>query len=307
MTRTYHDPVLLQESVDALNINPEGTYVDVTFGGGGHSSEILRRLGKKGRLIAFDRDADTSQNQVKDERLIIVRHNYRFLRNFLRYHNAIPVDGILADLGISSYQIDEATRGFSLRFDAPLDMRMNREMEMTAADVLAQYPEEELVRIFSAYGEVFNSKTLARKIVATREENPIRTTGELKTLLLSFADRQHEHQYYAKVFQALRIEVNDELESLKDMLSSSVEVLAEGGRLAVISYHSLEDRLVKNIIAKGSFEGEPEKDLFGNVKGLPFRAVTKKPIEPGEEEIERNPRARSAKLRIAEKRSHVSQ
>lgn len=307
MTRTYHDPVLLQESVDALNIRKDGVYVDVTFGGGGHSAAILERLGPKGRLIAFDRDLDASQNAINDERLTIVRHNYRFLKNFLRYHDAIPVDGILADLGISSYQIDEAERGFSLRFDAPLDMRMNRDMAMTAADVLADYPEHELVRIFSEYGEVFNSKSLARKIVAARDEKAIATTADLRTLLAPFADRQHEHQYYAKVFQALRIEVNDELNSLKDMLESAVDVLDKGGRLAVISYHSLEDRLVKNIIMKGGFEGEPEKDLYGNVKGLPFRAVTKKPVEATPEEIERNPRARSAKLRIAEKISDVGE
>lgn len=305
--RNYHDPVLLRESVDALNIKPDGIYVDVTFGGGGHSAEILRRLGKKGRLIAFDRDEDASKNLPADGRLTLVRHNYRFLKHFLRYHAAIPVDGILADLGISSYQIDEPERGFSLRYDAPLDMRMNREMDLTAADVLGKYSEQDLVKIFSEYGEVFNSKTLARKIVENRQSQPIRTTGELKSLLAPFADRQHEHQYYAKVFQALRIAVNDELNSLKEMLLASTEVLAEGGRLAVISYHSLEDRLVKNLIAKGAFEGEPEKDLFGNVKGLPFRAVTKKPVEPSPEEIDRNPRARSAKLRIAEKTSDVGQ
>ncbi len=305
MTKTYHDPVLLQESVDALNIRPDGTYVDLTFGGGGHSAEILSRLGEKGKLFAFDRDEDASENLIDDSRLVLVRHNYRFLKNFLRFYEAIPVDGILADLGISSYQIDEGSRGFSIRFDAPLDMRMSKGLTKTAADIIANYSEESLVRVFSEYGEVFNSKTLARKIVTERMEKVILTTTDLKSVMSSVADRQKESQYYAKVFQALRIEVNDELESLKEMLMSCSSVLKEGGRLSVIAYHSLEDRLVKNLIAKGKFEGEPEKDLFGNSEGLPFKAVTKKPVEATEEEVERNPRARSAKLRIAEKTNHV--
>ena len=305
MTRTYHDPVLLQESVDALNIRPDGTYVDLTFGGGGHSAEILSRLGEKGKLIAFDRDEDASENLIDDSRLILVRHNYRFLKNFLRFYEVIPVDGILADLGISSYQIDEGSRGFSIRFDAPLDMRMSKGLAKTAADIIANYSEENLVKIFSEYGEVFNAKTLARKIVTERLQKVILTTTDLKAVMSSVADRQKESQYYAKVFQALRIEVNDELESLKEMLLSCSSVLKEGGRLSVIAYHSLEDRLVKNLIAKGGFEGDPEKDLFGNSKGLPFKAVTKKPVEATEEEIERNPRARSAKLRIAEKTKYV--
>ena len=301
MTMTYHEPVLLKESVDALNIRPGGVYVDVTFGGGGHSAEILSRLDATGRLIAFDRDEDAAGNVINDKRFTLVRQNYRYLKNFLRYYNALTVDGILADLGISSYQIDEGSRGFSLRYDAPLDMRMNREMSLTAADIVNSYSEQELVRIFSSYGEVFNSKTLARKLVAVRQEKKIESTTDLKSAMQSVVDRQHEGQYYAKVFQALRIEVNDELESLKDMLLSCASVLKTGGRLSVIAYHSLEDRLVKNLIANGGFEGEPEKDLFGNKQGVPFKALSKKPVEASSEEIEKNPRARSAKLRIAEK------
>jgi len=301
MTSTYHEPVMLQESIDALQIKENGVYVDVTFGGGGHSLAILERLGKKGRLFAFDRDADAVQNEIKDNRFTLIRHNYRYLKNFLRYYNAIPVDGILADLGISSYQINEASRGFSLRFNAALDMRMNREEGMTAADVVNTYPEEKLVRIFSQYGEVFNAKTLARKIITTRQNKKVTSVDEFRTAINECADKMHETQYYAKVFQALRIEVNDELESLKDMLAQTAQVLAMKGRLVVISYHSLEDRLVKNMITKGKFEGEIEKDLFGNSMENPFSAINKRPIEAMEEEVKRNPRSRSAKLRIAER------
>lgn len=298
---TYHEPVMLSECLDALNIQPDGVYVDVTFGGGGHSREILKRLGKKGRLIAFDQDEDAVRNAIDDERFTLVRHNYRFLKKFLRYYEAIPVNGILADLGISSYQIDEASRGFSIRFDADLDMRMNREAAKTAANVLNQYSEFDLVKIFSEFGEIFNSKTLARKIVETRKGEAFKTIQQFKDAIAPIADRQHESQYYAKVFQALRIEVNEELEALKEMLLQSAEVLGQGGRLVVMSYHSLEDRLVKNLISKGMFEGEAEKDLFGNTTNRIFAAVNRKPIEASEEEIERNPRSRSAKLRVAEK------
>ncbi len=298
---TYHEPALLNECIEALDIKPDGVYVDVTFGGGGHSKEILKRLGENGRLIAFDQDEDAERNAIKDPRFVLVRQNYRFIKNFLRYYDAIPVDGILADLGISSYQINEAERGFSIRFEAELDMRMNRESKVTAADILNQYSEEKLLKIFSQYGEVHNSKTLAKKIVEVRKETKLTHIDQFKEAIRSIADKQAESQYYAKVFQALRIEVNEELESLKEMLLETANVLAPQGRLVVLSYHSLEDRLVKNIIAKGQFEGEVEKDVFGNQKNNPFKAVNRKPIEATEEEVKRNPRSRSAKLRIAEK------
>ena len=292
---------MLRESVDALEIKKDGVYVDVTFGGGGHAKAILEKLGDKGRLFAFDQDEDAIKNIIKDKRLTLIRHNYRYLKNFLRYYDALPVDGILADLGISSYQINEAERGFSLRFNASLDMRMNRESLLTAADVVNTYSENELVKIFSGYGEVFNAKTLARKITSSRKEKKIKDINEFREAINDCVDKQNENQYYAKVFQALRIEVNDELESLKSMLAQSAQVLSSKGRLVVISYHSLEDRLVKNIISKGKFEGEIEKDLFGNASDSPFSAINKKPIEATEEETKRNPRARSAKLRIAQR------
>ncbi len=302
MTAAYHNPVMLEECIDALEIKPSGVYVDVTFGGGGHSQAILNKLGSKGRLIAFDRDDAASANSIADERFTLVNHNYRYLKNFLRYYNAIPIDGILADLGISSHQIDEASRGFSIRFNAPLDMRMNRESVLTAADVINTYEEAELVRIFSKYGEVFNAKTLAKKIVEARNENSITDIDEFRAVISTCADKLHESQYFAKVFQALRIEVNEELDSLKEMLEQAALALCSGGRMVVISYHSLEDRLVKNLISKGKFEGEVEKDLFGNVENVPLVAITKKPMEASEMEVKKNPRARSAKLRIAEKK-----
>ena len=295
---------MLSESIDALEIKKDGIYVDVTFGGGGHSQAILEKLGDKGRLFAFDQDEDAIKNEIKDKRLTLIRHNYRYLKNFLRYYNVLPVDGILADLGISSYQINEAARGFSLRFNASLDMRMNRESRLTAAEVVNTYPELELVKIFSKYGEVFNAKTLARKIIAARKDKKISDINEFRSVLNECSDKQHETQYYAKVFQALRIEVNDELESLKSMLAQSAQVLSSKGRLVVISYHSLEDRLVKNMIAKGKFEGEIEKDLFGNTSNRLFSSMYKKPIEATDEEIRNNPRARSAKLRVAERNEH---
>ncbi len=301
MTSTYHKPVMLEECIDALEIKPGGTYVDVTYGGGGHSRLILSRLNEKGKLFAFDQDADAIENAIDDKRLTLIRHNYRYLKNFLRFYNAIPVDGILADLGISSHQVDEASRGFSIRFNANLDMRMNRENAMTAEEVVNTYSEHDLVNIFSKYGEVFNAKTLARKITEARKGKRITSVNEFRSVTSDCADKIHESQYYAKVFQALRIEVNDELESLKNMLEQSVSVLAPKGRLVVMSYHSLEDRLVKNLISKGRFEGEVEKDLVGNANDIPLSAVNKKPMEASEEEISSNPRARSAKLRIAER------
>jgi 16S rRNA (cytosine1402-N4)-methyltransferase len=296
----YHEPVLLKESVDALNIIDGGIYVDVTFGGGGHSKEILKRL-KEGKLFAFDQDADAKQNIIKDERLVMTEGNFKHTKNYLRYHHALPVDGLLADLGISSHQINKAERGFSTRFDAELDMRMNRESELRAADIINTYSEEKLVALFSEYGEVHNSKTLVRKIISQRAEKAIKTIEEFKSAIVNCAERGMEQQYFAKVFQALRIEVNDELGALKELLMQCVDVIKKGGRLVVISYHSLEDRLVKNFISKGKFDGEVEKDVFGNALGLPFNAVNKKAIPPSEEETERNPRSRSAKLRIAER------
>lgn len=293
----------MQESVDALNIKEDGLYVDATYGGGGHSNEILRRLGKKGRLLVIDQDKDAMKNATDDPRCIYVRHNYRYMYHFLRYYNMIQVDGVLADLGISSHQIDEAERGFSIRFNAALDMRMSRESELSAADILNTYSESELVRVFSEYGEVFNSKTLARKIVEARASGPLTEIDELKSVMAPVADRIHESQYYAKVFQALRIEVNDELGSLKEMLTQCIRVIRPGGRLSVITYHSLEDRIVKNFIAKGKFEGEVEKDMFGNVADLAFTALNKKPVTAGDNELGTNPRSRSAKLRIAERRT----
>lgn len=296
----YHDPVLLQESLDGLNITPGGIYVDATFGGGGHSREIVKRL-KEGKLFGFDQDDDAAKNALKDKSFTLVNHNYRYMKKFLRYYDAVPVNGVLADLGISSHQVDTAERGFSTRFDATLDMRMNQAGELTAATILNTYDERQLVKIFSEYGEIRNTKTLVAKIIARRNEKNISTTAELKEIINPLAERGSENQYYAQVFQSLRIEVNDELGALKDFLQSCADVMAKGGRLVVIAYHSLEDRLVKNFIAKGKFEGEVEKDLYGNASSVPFMAVNRKPILATEEEIARNPRARSAKMRIAEK------
>ncbi len=301
MMTTYHEPVLLKESIDALNIKEDGLYVDATYGGGGHSKEILSRLGKKGKLLVIDQDQDALANASDDQRCIHVRHNYRYMYHFLRYYSMFPVDGVLADLGISSHQIDEAERGFSIRFNAALDMRMSREADLTAASILNNYSEVELVRVFSEYGEVFNSKTLARKIVEVRSSSPINEIDELKKIMAPLADRLHESQYYAKVFQALRIEVNDELGSLKELLVQCIPSIRPGGRLSVITYHSLEDRIVKNFISKGKFEGEVEKDLFGNTPDVAFTALNKKPVTAAESEIQNNPRSRSAKLRIAER------
>lgn len=297
----YHEPVLLMESIEALGITAGGIYVDVTFGGGGHSKEILKRLGEKGKLMAFDRDRDAAENLISDERFMLIGHNYRYAKKFLRYHDALPVNGLIADLGISSHQINVAERGFSIRYDAELDMRMSRDTQLTAADVVNEYSEEQLVFLFSAYGEVRNAKRLAGKIAEARKQKTIKTIRDFKSAIESCADRGMENQYYAKVFQALRIEVNDELGALKDLLMDCPGLIAKGGRLVVISYHSLEDRLVKNFIAKGKFEGEVERDLYGNAADVPFAAVNRKPILPGEEEIKKNPRARSAKLRVAER------
>ncbi len=295
----YHEPVMPAEALEGLNIRPEGTYVDATFGGGGHAELILNRLGPSGRLIAFDQDLDARKNILGSKRFELVTQNFRHLKRFLRWHEALPVDGILADLGISSYQIDTPERGFSIRYDAALDMRMNKKGPLTAADIVNTRSASELQLIFQEYGEVPNARTLSQAIVTARQMDPILTTGRLLDVIAPFV-KGKENKYLAQVFQALRIAVNDEINALKDFLIQAAEVLRPGGRLVVISYHSLEDRLVKNFIRKGGFASEAVKDFYGNPI-RPLREVNKKPILPGEEEIARNPRARSAKLRIAEK------
>ncbi|SDS07518.1 16S rRNA (cytosine1402-N4)-methyltransferase [Mucilaginibacter mallensis] len=297
----YHTPVMLKECIEALDIRPDGTYVDVTFGGGGHSRAIMKHLGKDGVLLAFDQDADAQQNVIADDRFVFVDQNFRYLKNFARLHGAIPVDGILADLGVSSYQFDQAERGFSIRFDAELDMRMNQSSDLTAKEIVNNYTEAELHRIFGIYGEIQNAKSLANTIVTARLNAPIVTIADLKNAISARIPKGKENKYLAQVFQALRIEVNQELEALKDFLVQSAEVLVSGGRLVVMSYHSLEDRLVKNFIAKGKFSGEVEKDFFGNDQ-KPFDAVSRGAITASTEEIEKNNRARSAKLRIAVKK-----
>ncbi len=296
----YHKPVLLKECIDGLNINPEGIYVDVTFGGGGHSKEILKHL-TTGKLYAFDQDEEAVKNKINDERFVLIKQNFKYLKNFLKMYNALPIDGLLADLGVSSHQFDEGGRGFSIRFDAKLDMRMDVNTKLTAADILNTYSEEDLKRIFKMYGEVDNSGRLAYAIYHSRKEKQIETVNDLKAAIGKCVKRGRENQYYAQVFQALRIEVNKELDALQDLLLQSLDVLKEGGRLVVISYHSLEDRLVKNIMRSGKFEGEVEKDFYGN-QITPFKQITRKPITPGDEENAENSRARSAKLRIAEKK-----
>lgn len=294
----YHNPVLLKQSVDGLNINPEAAYVDVTYGGGGHSREILRRL-NSGRLLAFDQDKDAIANAIDDERFILINQNFKYLKNYLKMMKSIPVQGILADLGVSSFQFDTPSRGFSFRFDAALDMRMDAEGDLTAEKVLNQYEEEQLANVFYQYGEFRNSRKIARKIVASRAQSPLKTTHQLSTVLEKVFPPKSFKKDLVLVFQALRIEVNQEMEVLKSFLKQSLEVLDKGGRLVVISYHSLEDRLVKNFIKAGNFEGVVEKDFFG-VAQSPFKAIGKL-LVPSDEEIEQNSRARSAKLRIAEK------
>ncbi len=296
----YHNPVLLKECIEGLNINPAGIYVDVTFGGGGHSREILKHL-TTGKLYAFDQDDDAVKNKIDDERFVLIKQNFRYLKNFLKMYNALPIDGVLADLGVSSHQFDEAERGFSIRFNAKLDMRMDQNGKQTAADVLNTYSEEELKRIFKLYGELDNAGYLASIIFHNRKDKHIDTVNDLKVMITKCVKKGRENQYYAQVFQALRIEVNKELDVLQELLMQSLEVLKPGGRLVVISYHSLEDRLVKNIMRSGKFEGEVEKDFYGN-QLTPFKQITRKPIVPSAEENEINSRARSAKLRVAEKK-----
>lgn len=296
----YHNPVLLKECIEGLNINPKGIYVDVTFGGGGHSREILKHL-TTGKLYAFDQDDDALKNKIEDERFVLIKQNFKYLKNFLKMYDALPIDGLLADLGVSSHQFDEAGRGFSIRFDAKLDMRMDRNIKQTAADIINTYTEEDLKRIFKVYGEVDNAGRLANVIFHSKKEKKINTVNDLKAAIEKCVKRGRENQYHAQVFQALRIEVNKELDALQELLLQSLEVLKPGGRLVVISYHSLEDRLVKNIMRSGKFEGEVEKDFYGN-KITPFEQITRKPIVPSDSENEENSRARSAKLRIAEKK-----
>lgn len=298
---TYHVPVLLKESVDGMNIQPEGTYVDVTFGGGGHSKEILSRLGKNGKLLGFDQDEDAEKNIVNDKRFIFVRSNFRYLHNFLRYHNIDGVDSILADLGVSSHHFDDSERGFSFRFDGKLDMRMNKRAGITAAEMVNTYEEERLANIFYLYGELKNSRRLASVIVKSRVDKKIETIEDFLAVIKPLFGREREKKELAKVFQALRIEVNQEMETLKEMLLAATEALKPGGRLVVITYHSLEDRMVKNIMKTGNVEGKQDQDFFGNLN-TPFRLVNNKVIVPDENEIARNPRSRSAKLRIAEKK-----
>lgn len=298
----YHTPVLLKECIDGLNIQENGIYVDVTFGGGGHSKEILKHL-KGGKLYAFDQDEDALKNKPNDERITLIKQNFKYLKNFLRMHNALPVDGILADLGVSSHQFDKAERGFSIRFDeATLDMRMDKGLKTTAADILNTYDETQLRTLFKIYGEVDNASQLTSLIIRSRKEKKIETVSDLKNIISKCVNKKRENKYLAQVFQALRIEVNKELDALKEFLLQSLEVLKPGGRLVIISYHSLEDRMVKNIMRSGKIEGEVEKDFYGNQLS-PFVQVTRKPIVPSDEEITKNSRARSAKLRIAEKKA----
>jgi 16S rRNA (cytosine1402-N4)-methyltransferase len=296
----YHNPVLLQASVDGLNIKPDGVYVDVTFGGGGHSKEILSRLGPDGKLFAFDQDEDALANALPDERFTLINENFRFIKRFLRFYGLKSVDGILADLGVSSHQFDVPERGFSTRFDAELDMRMSQKNDLNAYKVVNEYDEANLKRVFLDYGELKNAPVLARTIVDVREVQTIKTTDELKEVLAKHLPDRVRNKILAQIYQAIRIEVNQEMDVLKEFLEQSLEVLKPGGRLSVISYHSLEDRLVKRFMKNGMFEGEPERDFFGNFS-VPFKTIGKL-IVPDKEEIKLNNRARSAKLRIAEKK-----
>ena len=306
---TYHVPVLRTESINGLNIKPRGIYVDATFGGGGHSREILKHLDANGRLYGFDQDADTMGNLqtgegcclAEDKRFVFIRSNFRYIRNWMRYYGVDALDGILADLGVSSHHLDEETRGFSLRFDAPLDMRMNKNASTTAADIVNLYDEQQLADIFYLYGELKNARRLASAIIRRRCSGPIATTSDLKEAVAGIFHKEKEKKDMARLFQALRIEVNQEMRALSQLLTSSVGLLKPGGRLAVITYHSLEDRLVKNLIKSGNIEGKTTPDFYGCVE-VPLKAVNNKVILPTEEEIAANPRSRSAKLRIAEKR-----
>lgn len=296
----FHESVLLKESIEALSIKPDGIIVDATFGGGGHSKEIVKRLGENGRLYAFDQDEDAVKNRLEDPRFIMINNNFRYLKNFLKLYKAIPVDGIIADLGISSHQIDTPERGFSTRYEGKLDMRMDRRITFSAKELVNKYEEERLKAVFTLFGEIRNASKLANIIVSERKVKEIETTGELKEIIKPCIIRGNENKYLAQVFQALRIEVNQELASFQEFLKQSNEVLRQGGRLVIISYHSLEDKLVKNFFRSGNFLGEMIKDFYGNPL-VPLKAINRKPIVPTAAEISRNNRARSAKLRIAEK------
>ena len=297
---SYHVPALLMETVDGLNIKSNGIYVDATFGGGGHSREIMRRLGKDGRLLAFDQDMDTYTNKIEDNRFVFVHANFCYLRNFLHYHNIEEIDGLLADLGVSSHHFDDETRGFSFRFDGDLDMRMNRNASLKASDILNGYAEDKLADIFYVYGEMRNARLIARAVVRERMVAPIDTVQRFLEVLKPFVGKDKEKKDLARIFQALRIEVNDEMDTLRKLLEDAVKVLKLGGRIAILTYHSLEDRLVKNFFKTGNFEGKLQKDFYGNPI-VPLRLVNNKVIVASDEEVEANPRARSAKLRIAEK------
>ena len=300
MTMEYHNPVLLRETVDGLNIKPDGIYVDVTFGGGGHSKEILSRLGLNGKLFGFDQDEDAFANTLQDERFVLIPENFRYIKRFLRFHGVKSVDGILADLGVSSHQFDVPERGFSTRFDADLDMRMSKKNDLNAFKVVNEYDEPNLKRVFLEYGELKIAPALARTIIEAREIKTINTTDELKMVLIKFLPEQFKNKILAQIYQAIRIEVNQEMNVLKEFLEQSLEILKPEGRLSVISYHSLEDRLVKRFMKNGLFDGEPERDFFGNFS-VPFKSIEKL-IIPTDSEIKENNRARSAKLRVAEKK-----
>ena len=295
----YHQPALLHECIEGLSINPSGIYADLTFGGGGHSREILSKLNVDGRLVAFDQDEDSIENKLDDERFTLINENFRYLKNFLRLHKAFPLDGILADLGISSHQIDTPERGFATRYEGPLDMRMGRNQLTTAAHMINTYPEEKLQAVFKLFGELSNSRQLAAAIVQART-NPITTTTELKDAIKSCLPSNYENKILAQIFQAIRIEINDEMGALQAMLKQCADVLKPGGRLVIISYHSLEDRLVKNYMKSGNMEGILEKDFYGNILA-PLKPVSRKPITPESDELASNPRSRSAKLRIAQR------
>ena len=299
INKNYHTPVLLKESVDGLNIIEDGVYVDVTFGGGGHSKEILSRLGQKGRLIAFDQDKDSKMNLINDNRLLLINENFMYLKKFLKLNNILKVDGILADFGISSHQIDKPDRGFSYRFNSDLDMRMDNNSPLSATHILNKYSSEDLNKIFKEYGELNNSSKITRAIISSRKKKNIKTTFELNDIITPFISKRNSNKILSRIYQAIRIEVNNELGVIKSLLEQSLELLKIGGRICLISYHSLEDRIVKRFVKKGKFEGEIEKDIYGNFS-LPYKSIGKL-IVPSQTEINRNIRARSAKLRIAER------
>lgn len=299
MTEVYHIPVLARESIEALRLNDNYDVIDATYGGGGHSRLILEQM-NGGRLFAFDQDEDAAGNAIEDDRLFFIRHNFRYAKNFLKHFGVDQVDAVFADLGVSSHDFDVAERGFSFRFDGDLDMRMNRDAQNDAAKVVNEYTQDDLQRIFGIYGEIKNARRLAAEIVKARKDQAIKTTTQLKEIASNCAPRAIENKYLAQVFQALRIEVNEEMEALKEFLEAALDLLRPGGRLAIITYHSLEDRLCKNFMKAGNFEGKVEKDFYGNMQS-PFKVITRKVIVPGDEELKSNPRSRSAKLRVAEK------